>query len=87
MSLFIENLLKDRINIPLSWIILSAFFILSLGIGYGGYRAGFQQNNKDVTEAKNSIASLAKDIQDLRYDLGRLKQSVDDLKDALDRKR
>lgn len=85
MPQIFETLLNKEIKIPLSWIFALLLGVGSLGIGYGGYKAAVAQNANDVNLAKQQIIALQKDISDLRFDLGQLKQSVDDLKDSLDR--
>jgi len=82
-----KELIPDRIvRIPLSWLISIGFLLVSLSVGYGGYRAGYQNQAAEIDEAKHEIAQLHDVVSDLKIEMGELKQSMEDLRDSLDRK-
>ena len=79
------NIIPNRdVRIPLAWLIYAVILIASLSVGYGGFRAGYSSQANDTAEAKIQIVSLHVDINNLQVELGRLKQSVDDLRDVID---
>ena len=72
-----------EIRIPLSVLISAVLFLVSLSVGWGGYRAGFQNQAAEISQAKQQITNLHDDINSLRVEMSGLKQSVIDLKDVL----
>jgi hypothetical protein len=83
----VELLPDKQIKIPLSWLIYVVILVASLSVGYGGFRAGYLNQVSATEEAKKEVVALRSDLNDLRYELGRLKQSVDDLRETMDRKK
>jgi hypothetical protein len=82
------NIIPNRdVRIPLAWLIYAVILIASLSVGYGGFRAGYSNQALETADAKSQIVGLHTDITSLQYELGRLKQSVDDLKESIDRKK
>lgn len=82
------NIVPNRdVRIPLVWLIYVVILIASLSVGYGGFRAGYSNQALETADAKSQIVGLHTDITSLQYELGRLKQSVDDLKESIDRKK
>jgi len=82
-----ENVLKKDIKIPLSWLIYLIIIVASLSIGYGGFRVGYQNQSNLMQNLQSDNKALHDDLNNLRYEMGRLKQSVDDLRDSIDRKK
>lgn len=78
---------SGTIRVPIAWIVVIVMGLLSLGIGYGGYRAGFQSQSATIVTLQQDNKDFHNDINNLRYDMGRLRQAVEDLKEAFDRKR
>lgn len=84
----VKDLIGDKkISLPLSWLLTLIVFVVSISVGYGGYKTAFQVQQEQLNTDKQQIETLRGDLNSLTYELGRLKVSVDDLKDALDRKR
>ena len=84
----VKELIGDKkISIPVSWLIAGIVFIVSVSVGYGGYKTAFQVQQDQLNTDKQQIETLRGDLNNLAYELGRLKVSVDDLKEAIDRKR
>ena len=84
----IKDLIPNRqIKINISTLVAIVFIFISLGIGYGGYKAGYDNQGAQIITERTEITHLKESIDDLTYKLGRLEQSMEDLKDSLDRKR
>lgn len=78
---------RGTVRVPIAWMFCGIMGILSLGVGYGGYRAGFQNQAATVLALQTENKLIHDDINNLRYDMGRLRQALEDLKESLDRKR
>lgn len=75
------------VNIPIAWLISGVMFVISISVGYGGYRTAFQAQQAQLDGDKARIEKLEGTINTLTYEMGRLRVSVEDLKETLDRKR
>lgn len=75
------------VSIPLAWLIYGVIVLVSISVGYGGYKAGYANEVETVAQAKKEIVQLRSDLNSLTYEMGRLKQAVDDLRESFDRKR
>lgn len=78
---------RRSIRIPITYLLQGVILIVSLGVGYGGYRAGYENQNLEIQTAKQEINMLRQDLTDLRLELAQVKQSLDDVKDSLERQR
>lgn len=77
---------EGSIRVPVKWVFFVVSIILSLGVGYGGYRAAFNNTTSQVEEIKADNKLLHQDFDKLNYTIGRLEQHLDDLGDKIDRK-
>lgn len=78
---------NTTIKIPVAYFISFVILIVSLGIGWGSYKTAFDNQTSAIMERKTQEASLEKEVQDLRYDMGQLRQALEDLKDSIDKKK
>jgi len=82
-----EVLPQGSIRVPIRWIIFISVLLVSVGIGWGGYKAGFTNQATAINSIQQDNKTLHDDFNALRYDMGQLKQSIDDLKDVLNHKK
>lgn len=78
---------KRSVTVPLSWLVYFVIVLVSLSVGYGGYKVGFVNQVAATEEVKKESKDLRTDLNQLTYEMGRLKQSVDDLRESFDRKK
>lgn len=84
----LKEILPSRsISIPIAWLVYGVIVLVSISVGYGGYKAGYANEVETVAQAKKEIVQLRSDLNSLTYEMGRLKQAVDDLRESFDRKR
>lgn len=77
-----ENIIKLRISYVFSAICL----ILAAGVSYGGFVSNSFRTADELLATKHEIAELHKDLNRMHEDFASLRQSVDDLKESLNRK-
>lgn len=87
MPLLRDILPDKKITIPVSWLVAGIMMLLSLGVGYGGYRTAFDAQQTQLNEQKKTVETLRGDVNNLTYEMGRLRVAVDDLREAYDRKK
>lgn len=76
--------IRRGIRIPITYLIQGIVIVVSLGIGYGGYRSAFENQGVEVQSARQEIVALRQDLNQLRLELTQVRQSLDDLKDSID---
>lgn len=74
---------EGTIKVKISYVISVIVLLVSMGVGWGGYRAGFNQQATQIEEARKDIVSLRSDLATMHADFAALQTSVDDLKNTI----
>lgn len=78
---------EGTVQVKISWIFTFLSLFMGIAFAAGGYKAGFQNQDKELMELKVEMKELTKEFNNLRFDMSSLTISLQDLKQSVDRRK